>query len=155
MTPLVRLRFQRKQKLLAKVFAILKSQRKLQYVYNHNQSQGCVTAIFSKEKWSRVWTVLELGGVGAATEKVPSASLLNSDPEISKRNWFVDLSTLAEAQPWLSTGYVTWLLQIYCIRHQFSVCRLRVCVTIFFFFLNQHNKWVDAAGCGFCPCLPG
>lgn len=42
------------------------------------------------------WAVLEFGRVGAATEKVPSASLLNPDPEISKRNWFVDLSAPAE-----------------------------------------------------------
>lgn len=35
----------------------------------------------------------------AATEKVPSALLLNPDPGISKRNCFVDLSALVGASP--------------------------------------------------------
>lgn len=64
------------------------------------ESQGCMTAIFFKRKndqgsglfWSwRSWV--------AATEKVPSALLLNPDPGISKRNCFVDLSTLVGPSP--------------------------------------------------------
>lgn len=35
----------------------------------------------------------------AAAQKVPSALLLNPNPGISKRNWFVDLSALAEGWP--------------------------------------------------------
>lgn len=65
----------------------------------HNQSQACVTEFFLEKKNDQgsglFWSVGG-GGGGAATEKVLSASLLNPDPEISERNWFVDLGALAK-----------------------------------------------------------
>lgn len=57
----------------------------------------------------------------AATEKVPSALLLNPNPGISKRNCFVDLSALVGASPltfhWTRNGadLVLSVLAVCCL----------------------------------------
>lgn len=75
-----------------KVCPILKSKRKL---CTCTIKVG-VVPLSQKKNDKRVWSVLELAELA---QKAPSALLLNPNLGISKRNWFVDLSALAEGWP--------------------------------------------------------